>query len=108
MYGDGSVNPGDDNSALVQKGESDPIVGHIRELLDNREWRTIFYTSLISLAIFPIFVDAVDLFNQDGTDKYTGNEFCNAEMECSMALAGMILYRYLSDKLYTLYTGETL
>ena len=86
---DGSINPGD-NSALVQKGESHPIIQYIRELLDNREARIIFYSSLISLAIFPIFVDTVDLFNKSGTDKYTGNEFCNGEMECAIALSGKI------------------
>eukprot|EP01084_Bolivina_argentea_P033266 61556_1 len=80
-----AINPGSD-----QKGESHPIVRYIRELLDNREWRAMFYSSLIILSIFPILVDTVDLFNK-GVDKYTGNEFCNGEMECSIALAGIIL-----------------
>ena len=90
------VNPGD-SKALVEKGESHPVVGYIRELLGDRQGRTIFYCSLIMLSIFPIFVDALDVFNRDGPGKYTGNEFCNGQTECSIAVGGMLILKLVEQ-----------
>ena len=87
-----------------REGELSTFVLYINYLLNDNISRQLMYLALIFIASFPMFIDAIELFESTQDSHFNVNSFCDDELSCWFTLIACV-FTYIA--IFTLYYSMT-